>query len=640
MRRDADRRKLLSRRMAIMAGGKFLLLSALAGRMYYLQVVESERYTTLAEENRINLRLLPPPRGQIVDRKGRPLAVNQQNYRVVIIPEQTPDLEATLAAIGALIDLNDGEARRILREAKRKRGFVPINVRENLSWEEVARIEVNTPDLPGVTIEVGQSRAYPLDTGMAHVVGYVAAVSEDEMDGDPLMELPDFRVGKAGVEKIYDSALRGRGGVSQVEVNAFGRVIRELSRKEGEPGVEIALAIDLELQKLVMEKLEGMSAAAVCLDVRSGEVLAMASTPGFDPNAFNRGLAAEQWRALASDPASPLVNKAIAGQYAPGSTFKVVMDLAALDAGTVTPTSRVFCTGEYELGDVVFHCWKKGGHGSLDIRGAITHSCDIFFYEAARRTGIERLGAMARRLGFGQTLGLDLPGEQGGLIPTREWKEATTGIPWQLGETVLAGIGQGYILATPLQLAVMMARVVNGGIAVRPHLGRDVVTPSSAAPRRQSDSESLEIAPAHLQLLREALTAAVNEPGGTAYRARIPDRGFEMGGKTGTAQVRRITKAEREHGIRRNEDLPWEQRDHAVFVGFAPAIAPRFAAVVVAEHGGGGAGVDAPIVRDILLAAQKGDGARLRVSERKGAPVSHAIGEAVSEGGKTVADGG
>ena len=608
MQRDSERRKLFNRRVAMLAGGKLALVSALAGRMYYLQVLESERYRTLADENRISLRLLPPPRGRIVDRFGTPMAVNQRNYRVVLVPEQAKDVEGTLDTLGSIIALGENERRRVLREVRRRRAFVPVTIRENLNWEEVARIEVNSPDLPGVSIDVGQSRHYPFATDTAPVLGYVAAVSEKELTGDPLLELPGFRIGKAGMERIHDLALRGQGGSSQVEVNAFGRVIRELSRREGQPGAEVWLTVDLELQRFVAARLGEESASAVVLDIHNGDVLALASTPSYEPNAFNKGLSGDEWRKLVSNPRAPLTNKAIAGLYAPGSTFKMVVALAALERGVIQPNNRIFCPGHVELGDAKFHCWKKHGHGAMDMLDAISQSCDVYFYEVARRTGIERIGAMARRFGMGQTLGLDLPGEQAGLIPSRKWKQAAIGTPWQMGETMIAGIGQGYILTTPMQLAVMMARLANGGVAVMPRLTRAVrVAGGASLPlgAEVGQFRSLDINPQHLELVMAGTDSVVNHPRGTAFRARIQNAQMAMGGKTGTVQVRRITKTERDQGVKKSHELPWKDRDHALFVGYAPVHAPRYAVAVVVEHGGGGASTAAPVGRDILTAVQE-----------------------------------
>jgi len=605
MHRDSERHKLFSRRALMLGAGQGVLMSALVGRMYYLQVIEAERYKTLADENRINFRLLAPPRGPIVDRVGAAMADNQQNYRVVIVPEQAGDVERTLSLLSLIVPLSAGERRRILREVKRKRAFVPITVRENLDWSDVARIEVNTPDLPGVLIDVGQSRHYTFGPETAHVLGYVAAVSEKELTGDPLLELPGFRIGKAGVERVYDMALRGAGGSSQVEVNALGRVIRELDRQEGQPGAEVRLTVDLQLQRFVMDRLGDESAAAVVVDVNTGEVLSLVSTPSFDPNDFNTGLSQAEWESLVSNPKSPLTNKAIAGQYAPGSTFKMAVALAGLEKGVITSDTHVFCNGKIKLGNSTFHCWKHGGHGSVDLQTSLEQSCDVFFYEVARRTGIERIGAMARRLGLGASLGLDLPGEKSGLVPSNKWKKKAIGSSWQLGETLIAGIGQGYILTTPLQLAIMTARLANGGRAVTPRMTKDVVTEDGVTPYPPTQYDSLGLIPDHLALVLGGMERVVNSPHGTAFRSRIKENTQRMAGKTGTVQVRRITKAERETRVLKNSELPWKERDHAIFVGFAPLDKPRFAVSIVVEHGGGGSSTAAPIARDILEEVQR-----------------------------------
>jgi len=605
MYRDSGRYKLFSRRVAILGGGKLALLGLLAGRMYQLQVVESERYTTLAEENRINLRLLPPPRGRILDRYGRPLAINQENYRVSLVAEQVQDVDAILDALSRIISLGDHERQRILRKVRRRRGFVPVTVRENLQWEDVSRIEVNAPDLPGLSIEVGQSRQYPFAHDFSHVLGYVAAVSEKEVTGDPLLELPGFKIGKNGVERVFDLNLRGKAGNSQVEVNAVGRVIRELSRQEGQPGDDLRLTIDRDLQKLAADRLKKeKSAAAVVMDIHNGDVLVLSSVPGFDPNEFVTGLSSRSWRRLVNDPHTPLINKAISGLYAPGSTFKMVVALAALEANIVRPDHRVFCRGFTQLGNARFHCWKKHGHGWQDIYDAHKNSCDVYFYDIAKRIGVDRIAAMARKLGLGEKTGVDLPSEKGGVIPTRAWKKALIGTPWQQGETLISGIGQGFILTTPLQLAVMTARLANGGEAVTPRLVRpERIDGKDDTPK----FKKLAISRASLDVIRDGMNQVTNEHGGTAYRARISEKGMEMSGKTGTAQVRRISKAEREMRVLKNHERPWRKRDHALFVGYAPSDDPRYAVAVVVEHGGGGSKVAAPIARDLLLATQKRD---------------------------------
>ena len=605
MIRDRARYRVFSRRAVVVAGGKLALLSALAGRMYYLQVIEAERYRTLAEDNRINLRLLAPPRGIIFDRYGVEMATNQQNYRLVVVPERSPDIDQTLDRVARFIALDERDRKRVKKVIRRKHGFVPVTIRENLDWREVAKIEVNTPELPGVLIEVGQTRLYPFGEAAAHLLGYVGAVSERDITGDPLLQLPSFRVGKNGVEKVRDKRLRGRGGRSEIEVDATGRVVRELSRKEGQPGDEIRLTIDMALQEFAYKRVGNESAAVTVMDVRTGEVLALASAPAFDPNAFTKGVTRGYWRELMANERAPLTNKSIAGQYAPGSTFKMMVALAALEAGLAGPEHSVFCRGFVQLGNARFHCWKKHGHGLVDMHTALQQSCDVYFYDLARRAGINRIAAMAERFGLGAPAGIGLPGEQPGLMPTREWKLAVMGQRWQGGEDLVAGIGQGFMLATPLQLAVMAARIGNGGHEVTPRIFLDPPgeRPQTSDPRQPGPGASLGISDAAMDVVRRGMFAVSNTPRGTAYRSRIREKRWQIAGKTGTSQVRRITLSERRRGIIKNAQRPWKERDHALFVAYAPAHDPRFAISVVVEHGGGGSKAAAPIARDVMVEA-------------------------------------
>jgi penicillin-binding protein 2 len=618
MQREINRSKLFTRRAVLLAGGQLALLGTLAARLYYLQVMQAGKFAVLADENRINLSLIAPPRGRILDRFGVPLATNNQNYRVVLVPEQAGDIEATLDAIHKLVNLSESDRRRVLRDIRRKHSFVPIVARANLTWDEVARIEVNVPELPGVTIEQGMTRHYPFGDTAAHVIGYVAPVAEKELTGDPLLELPDFRIGKSGIEKSHDLDLRGTAGTSEVEVNAFGRVVRELSREEADSGKEIVLGLDMALQDLAARRCAAeQSAACVLLDAVTGDVLALVSSPGFDPVAFGAGLTPVMWRDLVANPRNPLSNKAVAGTYAPGSTFKPMVALAALEAGVITPDTQVSCPGHFALGNTVWHCWRKGGHGTLNLRNAIKHSCDVFFYETARRLGIDRIAAMAKRFGFGGRLDFEIPGEAPGNIPTTQWNLGKYGIPWQLGETISAGIGQSKVAVTPLQLATMVARLVtNRAVVPRMTRASGVMTPPGLEPSPDPPSafSALGIASKDLRLVLEGMYAVVNEQGGTAYGARIREAGLEMGGKSGTSQVRHISQAERDHGLRKIKDVPWKERDHALFVAFAPIVAPRYVCAVVIEHGGesagGGSAVAAPICRDLLREAQLRDPAR------------------------------
>jgi len=613
MPRDTQQQKSLTRRAAIVAGGQVLLTAALAGRLYQLQVLEKDRYRVMADENRINLRLLVPPRGRIIDRFGVGLADNRQNYRVVIVPEQTADIEATISAIGTLIEVSEADRRRAMRDAKRRHAFIPVVVRANLDWEEMARVEVAIPELPGVSIEQGLLRFYPYGATAAHIIGYVAAVSEKELTGDPLLELPDFRIGKAGVERAQDLRLRGSAGASQVEVNAYGRVVREIARNDGQPGQDVVIAIDAAMQEFATKRCAAeQSVSCVLLDAVTGDILALVSSPSYDPMMFSNGLTPAEWQELSTDPRNPLSNKAIGGLYPPGSTFKPIVALAALESGAITPDTAITCPGYLELGDATFHCWQHAGHGTLHLHDAIKKSCDVFFYETARRTGIDHLAAMARRFGFGEALGLDVSGERAGLIPDREWKLATTGVPWQQGETLNTAIGQGSVLATPLQIATMAARLATGRRIV-PHLTRAAQLPPGGD-RRPPDFAAMGLSQHAVAVVLDGMSAVVNEQGGTAYAARITDPAFAMGGKSGTSQVRRISQWERDHGLLKEDQIPWKDREHALFVAFAPVGSPRYVCAVVVEHGGieggGGSAVAAPIVRDVLLEAQKRDPAR------------------------------
>jgi penicillin-binding protein 2 len=624
MRREAQQQRLFTRRAAILVGVQASVLAALAARMYQLQVVESDRYVVLAEENRINLRLLAPVRGRILDRFGVALADSQQNYQLVVIAEQAGDVVATLDALGTLIEVSESDRRRALRDIRRKHAFVPVLVRANLSWDEMARVEVATPELPGVSVEPGVSRHYPFGEIASQVVGYVAAVSEQELTGDPLLELPDFRIGKAGVEKSQDTELRGTAGTSQVEVNAFGRVVRELARVDGKPGRDVVTSIDMSMQEFATRRCSvEQSVSSVLLDAETGDVLVSVSIPSFDPVPFSAGLTSAMWQDISNDPRKPLSNKVIAGVYPPGSAFKPVVATAALSAGVLTPETSITCPGYLSLGDATFHCWRHGGHGTLRLRDAIKKSCDVFFYETARRVGIDRLAAMARRFGFGDLVGLDIPGERPGLIPSREWRLATSGTAWSQGETLIAGIGQGSVLATPLQLATMVARLVTGR-AVSPRLIRAEGLMPAGGDLAPPGFAPLAISPHVLALVLDGMNAVVNEQGGTAYGARITEPDFAMGGKSGTSQVRHISEYEREHGVRKARQIPWKERDHALFVAFAPVGAPRYVCATVVEHGGasggGGSAVAAPICRDILLEAQRRDPVR-RVPE--GYAVAH-----------------
>ncbi|WP_421997143.1 penicillin-binding protein 2 [Reyranella sp.] len=617
---DGERSGLFTRRSLLLGGAQAVLLSALAGRLYQLQVIETRRFSMLAEENRINLRLLPPSRGLIFDRSGQPLAVNRNNFRAMATSDRGRGAEILVDRLDQILSLGEADRSRLLRDLRRSRNAQPIVVRENLGWEEVARLEFNAPDLPGVFIDLGQTRNYPEGELTSHIVGYTGRVSDEDLAGrdDPVLQLATMRFGKKGVERAFEDSLRGRAGAVQVEVNAVGRVVRELDRTEGQPGANALLTIDLELQRLVAEKLkEHQSGSVVVIDVVTGDLLAMVSTPGFDPNTFARGITQSEWRELLDSPERPLHNKAIAGVYPPGSTYKMVTALAALEAKVIEPWTRLPCLGFLELGKIKFHCWLRGGHGSTNVVEAIAQSCDCFFYEAARKAGVDRIAEVAGRLGFGRQSDLGMPGESAGIQPSRAWKQEKLGKSWQHGDTFNLGIGQGYMNATPMQLAVMTARLANGGYDVQPNLllaqatSREELVPPQ--PYDKPTAPSLRFDPQHLALIREGMIQVVQS--GTANHLRVDaqnkpiDPAYRFAGKTGTAQVKRITERERELGITQAQ-LPWHLRHHALFVCFGPLDKPRYACAVIIEHGMAGGQTAGPIGRDVLVETMKRDPSR------------------------------
>ncbi len=615
IRLDDRRVGVFTRRALFILAGQTAILGGLGWRLYGLQVTDGARYRTLADDNRISTRLLAPPRGRVVDRFGVVLAGNKLNWRALLLPEEAGDLPRTLDRFSAIIPLDERERARITREVHHSRRFIPVELRGFLSWDDMARIEVNAPDLPGVLIDVGTTRVYPLSDHLAHVVGYVAPPNDTDERDAPMLAIPGMRVGRAGIERTRDDRLRGDPGSVAMEVNAAGRVIRELDRHEGAQGDEVGLTIDSGLQLAVENRLADASASAVVMDCRNGEVLAMVSNPSFDPSLFDAGVSQAQWaewNSPANQETRPLINKAVAGLYPPGSTFKPAVALSAMQAGTLAPTDRINCPGYIDIGGIRFHCWKKGGHGSLDLHGGLKYSCDVFFYETARRTGMDPIAMTGHALGLGVALPVELPHVKAGVIPTPSWRRAH-GHHWNGGDTINAGIGQGFVEVTPLSLATYCARVATGR-AVEPHLTRTIggTLQPGAGP---DDWPSMGLPDEQLHAVRAGMWGVVNEPGGTAPKARLALPGITMAGKTGSAQVRRVSRWAREFGHFNSLTLPWKFRPHALFICYAPYDAPRYAVALVIEHGNAGADIAAPLARDIMTDTLTRD-----PSERREAP--------------------
>jgi penicillin-binding protein 2 len=529
------------------------------------------------------------------------------------VPEQTADMAQSLQNLSRIIDLRLSDQEAIMDRAKRQAKFIPIKIRDNLTWDDVSAIEISLPDLPGISIDVGQKRLYPFAEQFAHIAGYVGAVSEKEMTDDPILRLPDFQIGKTGIERIFERQLRGIPGSQSIEVNSAGRMVRELEDRSGDIGRPISLTIDQELQKKTMDILSReKSASAIVMDVYTGAVYACASYPSFDPNLFATRLPQKTWDSLNTNSGKPLNNKAVSGQYPPGSTFKMITALAALEANTVDANTNFFCEGHFDVNEERFHCWKRAGHGYMNVFTAMEESCDVYFYNLAQDLGIENIASMARRFGLGQDYNLRLPLESKGLVPDKNWKRGQFGTEWHLGETINATIGQGYLLTTPMQLAVMTARLVNGGYAVEPWIvAHDGVYHSR---KRQTQWPKMRVSNRGLDIIRRGMELVVVGEDGTAKSSAIEIDGQEMGGKTGTAQVRRITMAERRAGLLAQEDIVWKNRHHALFVGYAPYDNPRYSVSVVVEHGGSGSGTAAPLARDILKATQEINPAKTPIS--------------------------
>jgi penicillin-binding protein 2 len=576
-------RRRFSRRAVLIGAGQAGLFGLLLWRLRQLQILDNSEYQLLSDENRMTVQLVAPARGSIYDRTGRMVAEDKENFRIIVVPAFCKDLKATLASLSRVVHISAAEKDRVIRAARRQSGYFPVLVTEGLTWRQFTLLGVLAPQLPGVRIDRATYRHYVHGSSMAHVIGYVGMADKVEVDEDPIMRVPGFRTGKAGVEKSFDPELRGQPGTIKYEVDAHGRVVRELESTPSVRGKDMVLTIVQELQAIALKRIEGLRVASiVVLDAVTGAILVMASYPTFDPNDVSFRVNSDRWKELGRNRDHPLENRALRGVYPPGSTFKVVTALAGLSAGVITAEERMTCPGAYLFGRHRFRCWKRHG-GGIDVHEAIKQSCDVFFYETVKRAGIDHLADTARKLGLGKIHDLGLVGQKKGIIPDVAWKRAALGQPWYPGETISCGIGQGYVATTPLQLAVMTARIATGR-AVTPHLL--LTDKSEIAP------DPLSFDPVHLEIARAGMIAVVNEKGGTAVRSALTIPDVQMAGKTGTSQV----ISAKNQGYLKG----WEGETHALFIAFAPVGAPRYAAACVVEHGGGGSRAAAPVVKDVM----------------------------------------
>ena len=600
--------KLLSRRAFLLSLGKGALFSTIFLRLIHLQLIKSDQYKVLAEKNRISLRLIPPLRGNVIDRNNNILALNKNSYNVLIEGSKSIlELEETIDKISRIIFLSESDINNIFdRFTNKKKSDLPIFIKKNLKWNELASLNVNLINLPNVFIEQGIKREYPFNNIASHVIGYMANPKKSDIKDNPILKLMDTSIGRFGIEESFEKELRGYPGTKHLEVNASGREIREISKEESVRGQDVRLTIDINLQKYINNLLKDKNGSVVVIDVNSGELLAVESSPNFDPNIFTKSISQEEWDKLSKNPMSPLVNKSISGEYSPGSTFKLVVLFSSLINKTIKPNGTISCSSKIAFGNRNFYCWcHKKRTGCWAARNhtrkvgpelAIAQSCDGFFYELAKKVGIENIVETARNFGLGSKSGVNLKGEKDGLVPNKSWKKKTYKQSWKIGETMITGVGQGFLTTTPLQLAVMTAMFANDGKRIFPTIFKNLEQSNNYDNQvftRQTLNQKY-----FFSLIKKGMFSAVNKPFGTAYSSKLNQPVFA--GKTGTVQVRTITEKEREIGIVPNKDLPLKYRDHALFVGYAPYKNPKIAVSVVIEHGGSGSKVAAPIAKKIF----------------------------------------
>ena len=597
--------KKFGRRSFLIGTSQLILVGLLIRQIRQIQLNESEKYRLLAEENRIDIEILPPLRGVIFDKKGTILAKNKENYRIKILRDKNINLPNVMENLSKLINISEERKIEIIKKLEKKRSNSSIIIAENLSWIEFKQVLVNLPSLPGIVPEVDLKRFYTKKELLAHLLGYVGVISRKDLKristDDPILQIQDFKIGKVGIEKGLDMYLRGQVGLGKFEVNASGKIIRKLAEEPSSSGKDIHLTIDSNLQKFSMLRIKEYSASAVVIDLSNGGIICMASNPSYDPNKFVEGISQKDWDILLQSKNQPLANKAISGNYPPGSTFKMIVAIAALEDNLINPEDLFECNGFYELEQRKFHCWKYSGHGSTDLLKGIEESCDVYFYNLAERIGIERIAKTARKFGIGITPNLPLSGISKGLLPSKSWKKNTKNESWYTGDTLNSGIGQGYLLSTPIQIAIMTARIATG-LEIKPSLIKAI----DGKPVKYDKHKLLDIKKSTLDIIRQAMFGVVNNKTGTAFNSRLINETKIFAGKTGTSQIRQISEQERNKGIIKNQDLPRNQRDHALFTGYAPFTNPKFSVSIVVEHGGGGGKVAAPIARDILIYALNG----------------------------------
>ena len=589
----------INRRMFIIVAAKVIVFTGIIGRLFTLQINESKKYLTLSDKNRVREWKLPPERGEFYDYFGKLIAGNQKIYQLHLIPEQVENFKSLTTRLKNILELSDDEYSRILKKKDEIKPWETLIVSENLDWKQFAKVNNYLHELTGVKPVLSVSRYYPYKENLTHIIGYVNQATVEDLENSEQIKskfVPGLKVGKTGLEKTFESELIGTNSIERYEVNAYGKRISQLEFQKGDKGKNIKLTIDADIQNLCNQLLANKAGSISIMNIFTGEIIAMHSSPSFDPNLFLFGINQDDWQLIRNNPMKPLVNKTISGQYSPGSTIKPIVALSALENKIINKDFKVFCKGKIESYGQTYHCWKKEGHGSVDLKEAMKQSCDTYFYEISRLLGVDRLSVTAKKFGLGNKILENLfNNEKTGLIPSTQWKKNNLGKNWLLGETMITGIGQGYIQTTPLQLCLMTAQIANGGYKIHPK----IIVDNEKQNLVSESFEPLFKDQKNIKLIQETMFSSVNEVRGTSYSSRISDPKYQFAGKTGTAQVKRITKLDRELDLDTAE-IPYEERDHALYIAFGPYKSPQYAMSIIVEHGGSGSSTAAPIAKELF----------------------------------------
>jgi penicillin-binding protein 2 len=580
---------LFNRRTFILFLLKLSLFSAIGWRLYNIQILDSSKYKTMSKKNQIDLEIIFPIRGKIFDRNKVLIAKNEKVYDVYLIPENTKSINNTLNTLSEFIDIDFAKRRKVIELSTKVKKFEKIKIFENISWSTLEKIETNKYNLQGIFIAEDYLRIYPYKDNLSHLLGYISKPNQQELALPFISKMPNLDIGKEGLEKSFNPLLVGKAGQREIEVNSNGRIIREISKIDSVKGEEVSLSIDLRIQQYAINLLKSHRAGSInVINIKNGEILCMASTPTYDPNKIIQKPNKEYWESILANTLSPLTNRSIQGLYSPGSTFKMIVAIAALKHGIINTDTSHSCNGKIEFGDRLYHCWKTNGHGKMNVTDAIKQSCDVFFYEISKKLGIDKIAEVAKDFGLGQSYDISMPNQKTGIVPNKKWKKEKIGESWYAGETLISAIGQGFVLTNPLQLAVMTSIIASNGKMVEPTIikGNPVIF-------KKNEKYSREI-----KIIKKAMFQVVNENKGTAFKSRLED--IKFAGKTGTSQVRRISLSERESDDFREKEQEWKNRDHALFVGYMPYDDPKYSISVIIEHGGSGASTAAPIAKQIF----------------------------------------